>query len=67
MKYRAFNIEYDNDGEIIDLPKEIEIEVPDDCTDVEETISNEISNKTGFCHLGFNFEPKFSTEQIKEF
>ena len=55
MKYRVFDIEYDTDGEQIDLPKEIEIEVSDDCEDIEETISDEISNKTGFCHLGFNF------------
>lgn len=67
MKYKAFSIIYDTDGEEIDLPKEIEIEVSDDCDDVEEAISVGISNKTEFCHFGFNYEPIFTSERIKEF
>lgn len=56
MKYLITNIEYDTDGENIDLPIELKIEVPNnliDEEDIEEFISDEISNETGFCHKGF--------------
>jgi len=48
MIYTAINIEYDTDGEDIDLPTELEIEVPSDITDADEIIdyiSDEISNE----------------------
>lgn len=56
MKKTVLNIQYDTDGEEVDLPVELEIEVPDNLTDKEEIheyLSNEISNITGFCHFGF--------------
>ena len=56
MKKTVYNIEYDTDGEVVELPTELEIEVPDDLkdeVDIEEYLSDEISNVTGFCHLGF--------------
>ena len=60
MKYKAYDIIYDTDGEDIDLPTEMEIEVPDDVNEYWEDefhfISNEISDRTGFCHYGFNAE-----------
>lgn len=49
---RAFNIEWDTDGdnEILEsLPKEIEI--PDGMT--EDEISEYLSDITGFCHKGY--------------
>ena len=58
-KYTVYDIEYDTDGAKVDLPKRLEIEVPDDVTDreeIEETLSDEISNITGFCHFGFLIE-----------
>ena len=58
MKYLVENIVYDTDGEEIDLPKVLEIEVSNDITDrfeINDFISNEISNITGFCHEGFTF------------
>lgn len=57
MIYKITDIEYDTDGEDVDLPAELEIDVPDDLLDkddIEEYISDEISNMTGFCHYGFN-------------
>lgn len=56
MKYTVRNIKYDTDGEEIDLPRELEIDVPGyiEEDDVEEYLSDEISNITGFCHFGFN-------------
>jgi len=58
MEYTVSNISYDTDGEQIDLPEELKILVPDNCEDVEEFISNEISNQTGFCHFGFSVTPE---------
>lgn len=55
MKYLVNNIQYDTDGETIELPNEIEIEVCDTMSVDEKLdfISDEISNRTGFCHGGF--------------
>ena len=51
--------EYDTDGEVENLPLTLSILVPDDITDtedIEEYLSDEISNLTGFCHKGFSYE-----------
>jgi hypothetical protein len=60
MEYLIKNIEYDTDGEDIDLPETLNIDVPDDIApyDVDEYLSDEISNITGFCHKGFSAIPK---------
>jgi hypothetical protein len=61
MKYTVTNIDYDTDGEKINLPTELSIIVPDDITDGDEIdayISDEISNITGFCHKGFSTNPE---------
>lgn len=51
---KATHIKWDTDGEKIALPTEIEL--PDGMTD-EDEISDYISDKTGFCHMGFCIEP----------
>ena len=59
MKVTAYNIEYDTDGEDIDLPEEITIDVPFVKIfngEFDDYISDEISNITGFCHKGFNIK-----------
>jgi len=63
MKVSVTDIQYDTDGEEVDLPTTLNIEVPDDMDgeDVEEYISDEISNITGFCHTGFSTDFKFVT------
>tara|TARA_R110000772_G_C13310268_1_gene440065 strand:+ start:12726 stop:13031 length:306 start_codon:yes stop_codon:yes gene_type:complete len=56
MKYIVTNIKYDTDGEDIDLPQKLIINTPKnicDDDDIEEYISDDISNQTGFCHKGF--------------
>lgn len=58
MKHATItNIKYD--GAIgVRLPKIIKTDLPDDVTDkndIEEYLSDHISNTTGFCHKGFNF------------
>jgi hypothetical protein len=42
-KFWAVGIEYDTDGEIVDLPENLEVE----CDDIEEVI-DKISDETGW-------------------
>lgn len=51
---KATNIKWDTDGDI-ELMKQLptEIEIPEGITD-EEEISDYLSDKTGFCHCGFD-------------
>jgi hypothetical protein len=60
MQYIVINIKYDTDGEAIDLPETLTIDVPShiEPEEVGEFISDEISNQTGFCHFGFNTIPE---------
>lgn len=59
MKVKVKNIQYDTDGFEVELPSELLIKVPSEYTDVEDIddfISDEISNITGYCHFGFDVE-----------
>jgi len=49
------DIQYDTDGEQIDLPPTLTMEVPVDTDEDEigELASDYISDVTGFCHFGF--------------
>ena len=47
---KAYSIEWETDGEDVDLPEEIEI--PEGMTD-EDEISDYLSNMVGFLHKGF--------------
>jgi hypothetical protein len=57
MNYTVTDIKYDTDNVKVDLPKTLNIYVPSifDEDEVEEFLSDEISNITGFCHDGFNY------------
>jgi len=66
---RVFNIKWDTDGENIEIRTEMELTVPRSCFDdvnekdsvidtIEEYIADEISNISGFCHDGFDYEIK---------
>jgi len=57
-EYSVFNIEYDMDGEpvIPNPPTELNMNVPADIVDVEEFIADTISNVTGWCVFGFDYE-----------
>ena len=60
-KFVITNIQYDTDGEDVeDLPTEIVVEVPKKIKDsqLQEFLSEEISNRTGFCHFGFVVTPE---------
>ena len=59
MKAIATNIKFDTDGEVVELPKSLEIEIPNNITDqqeIDDFVSDEISNITGFCHYGFEMK-----------
>lgn len=59
MKVKVKNIQYDTDGIEVVLPSELLIKVPSEYTDledIEDFISDEISNITGYCHFGFDVE-----------
>lgn len=51
MRARAFDIEWDTDGEYIHLPDEVFVEV-DDESDIVDAVSDEI----GFCILSARYE-----------
>jgi len=60
MKVTVTDIKWDTDGEDVDLPTEMVIEVPEgmDKEEADEFVSDEISNQTGFCHKGFSTDPE---------
>ena len=61
MIYKVTNIDYDTDGENVELPESLDITVPDEIEDhyeINEFISDEISNQTGFCHNGYSVTPE---------
>ena len=65
MKYLVTNIKFDTDGEQIEnLSGSMTIEVPDgmDAYETEQYISDEISNRTGWCHEGFSLTPELIFE-----
>lgn len=60
MKFKVTHIDYDTDGENIELPTEMEIDVPEnfDSEEILQYISDKISDNTGFCHFGFTTFPE---------
>lgn len=60
IPYTVTNIRYDTDGETatLYLPEELEIDIPADTDEdhVELLIADAISDRTGWCHKGFDYE-----------
>jgi hypothetical protein len=54
--FKISNIKYDT-TEISDLPLTLTVNLQDDLSseEIEQGLSEAISNKTGFCHKGFDF------------
>ena len=53
---RIYEIAYGTDGEEIDLPSELTMEVnSDDVEEIADLASDYISDTTGFCHDGFKW------------
>lgn len=56
MKIKVTNIVYDTDGESVpDLPTEMILNVGGDI-DIESEIADAISDNTGWCVEGYNYE-----------
>jgi len=60
--YRVTDIHWDTDGEEVDLIAEATVTVPDDEYEdedeyVQQYLSDWLSDTTGFCHYGFEYEP----------
>lgn len=57
--YRAYDIVYDTDGEVIDLPRELLIEVSEiDDFDPSLGLADKISDITGWLVESYSFELK---------
>lgn len=62
--YRVFDISWDaNDTEKMDLPKSIDVVITsadvgdlDNQKEIEDYLSDYITNETNFCHWGFQYE-----------
>lgn len=55
MRIKIYDIEWDTDGEDVDLPSEIIVETDNDDP---EYLSDLITDEYGFCHKGFRIEKK---------
>ena len=60
MQYKAFDIAYDTDGENVDLPKEMTLDLEDGAEPSLE-LADLISDRTGFCVEAFRFGPTSSS------
>jgi len=57
MIVTAYNIRWDTDGEEIDLPRTVHVELEaEDDEELEDLVSDELSDRTGFCHFGFDLD-----------
>lgn len=62
---KACNIDYDAPTYTDPaLPDPLFFEFPDGTEDVAEAISDAISDTTGFCHKGFEFETAASKDEL---
>lgn len=57
MKVRITSVEYDTDGNDINLPNEFTFDIPksisNDDVEVDEFICNKISDETGYCIISY--------------
>lgn len=56
MIYRVFNIDWDVEDGVDDLPNEIEIEIDYDCDCLDYEIADAITDEYGWCCFGFEYE-----------
>lgn len=57
--YNVFNIQWDTEGEEVELPNHIIVNVPESnqlSCDIIDFIGDYITNEFGFCHFGFEFD-----------
>ena len=57
MIVTAYNIRWDTDGEEIDLPRTVHVELEaEHDEELEDLESDELSVRVGFCHFGFDLD-----------
>lgn len=57
MIVTAYNIRWDTAGEDLDLPRTVHVELEaEDDEELEDLVSDELSDRTGFCHFGFDLD-----------
>lgn len=56
MMYRVFNIDWDVEDGVEELPDEMIVEIDYDCDCLEDEIADVISDECGWCCYGFDFE-----------
>lgn len=64
-KYLVYNILWETDGENVKLPQTIEVSIPNELNErweLEDCISNKISDITGYLHNGFSTNPSLPTQ-----
>lgn len=66
-RYYVTGIEWVLDGENVNLPTEMMVQVPEDENDPGEYISNKLSEETGFLHAGFVMEKNFEVGCMPKF
>lgn len=55
MLVKAMNIDWDTDGESVDLPDEVTVEMDADA-DLSLEVADAVSDRYGFCVNSFTFE-----------
>jgi len=56
-KYRIYDIVWDDDGDDVELPTEVTMNISiADGMDVDEELGEWLSDEYGYCHFGFNYE-----------
>ena len=57
MKYYLEEIEWETDGEAVDLPKEEVVDLPDDIAeeDIDDAVNEILSERHGFLTLAFGY------------
>jgi len=67
MKVKCFNIKWETDGEVVDLPKTMTFDVCDKSTDdeIEEFLTDALSDRTGWLHDGYSWSRVGKKQQKK--
>lgn len=64
MLIKVYDIEWDTDGEEVELPESCEIDVECESDELDQAVSDALSDKYGFCVISCNFD-KFKMIIIK--
>ena len=55
--FKISNIQWDTDGETVNLPSELEADLEGEVTyNFDEVLSDWLSDNFGWCHNGFDYE-----------